>query len=115
MAKTLIDVDEDLLVEATTALGTATKKDTDNGALRQAVETSREKRRRALEDLQRIADESGFDFDRLDGTKTCETRIHGFRYPTMSGRSSLQSSVSWPRKASIKGYPSQTTSLSPPR
>ncbi|SNT66171.1 antitoxin of type II TA system, VapB [Asanoa hainanensis] len=66
MAKTLIDVDDDLLAEATTALGTATKKDTVNEALRQAVESSRERRRVALESLQRLADEGGFDFDRLD-------------------------------------------------
>ena len=65
MSKTLIDVDEDLLVEATTALGTATKKDTVNEALRQVVETSRERRRRGLESLRQIADEGGFDFDRL--------------------------------------------------
>lgn len=65
MSKTLIDVDEDLLAEATTALGTATKKDTVNEALRQAVETSRERRRRGLTSLRRIADEGGFDFDRL--------------------------------------------------
>jgi Arc/MetJ family transcription regulator len=65
MAKTLIDVDEDLLAEARSALGTVTKKDTVNAALRQAVETSRERRRRAREDLQRIADEGGFDFDKI--------------------------------------------------
>ena len=65
MAKTLIDIDEELLIEATTALGTATKKDTVNEALRQAVETSRQRRRRGLEALRRIADEGGFDFDRL--------------------------------------------------
>ena len=65
MAKTLLDVDEDLLAEASTALGTNTKKDTVNEALRQAVEASRERRRRALEDLQRLADEGAFDFDRI--------------------------------------------------
>lgn len=65
MAKTLLDVDEELLAEASTALGTTTKKDTVNEALRQAVEVSRERRRRALESLRRIADEGGFDFDRL--------------------------------------------------
>jgi Arc/MetJ family transcription regulator len=65
VAKTLLDVDEDLLAEASTALGTSTKKDTVNEALRQAVEVSRERRRRALESLRRIADEGGFDFDRL--------------------------------------------------
>jgi Arc/MetJ family transcription regulator len=65
VAKTLLDVDEDLLAEASSALGTSTKKDTVNEALRQAVEVSRERRRRALEDLQRLADEGGFDFDRI--------------------------------------------------
>jgi Arc/MetJ family transcription regulator len=65
MAKTLIDIDNELLDEATRALGTTTKKDTVNEALRQAVETSRGRRRLALEDLQRVADEGGFDFDRI--------------------------------------------------
>ncbi|MDI1464487.1 type II toxin-antitoxin system VapB family antitoxin [Catellatospora sp. KI3] len=65
MAKTLVDVDEDLLAEATAALGTNTKKDTVNSALRLAVEASRERREQALAELQAIADEGGFDFDRL--------------------------------------------------
>jgi Arc/MetJ family transcription regulator len=63
VAKTLLDVDEDLLAEASTALGTSTKKDTVNEALRQAVEVRR--RRRAIEDLQLLADEGAFDFDRI--------------------------------------------------
>ncbi|WP_035858180.1 hypothetical protein [Cryptosporangium arvum] len=54
-----------MLAEATTALGTATKKDTVNSALRLAVEESRVRRERALADLQQVADEGGFDFDRL--------------------------------------------------
>jgi Arc/MetJ family transcription regulator len=65
MAKTLIDIDDELLDEATTALGTATKKDTVNEALRQAVETSRQRRQRAREDLERMADEGAFDFDKI--------------------------------------------------
>ncbi|MFS8478043.1 MAG: type II toxin-antitoxin system VapB family antitoxin [Micromonosporaceae bacterium] len=65
MAKTLIDIDEDLLAEASAALGTVTKKDTVTQALRKAVEDSRQRRRRALAELRRIADEGGFDFDRL--------------------------------------------------
>ena len=65
MTKTLLDVDDDLLAEATAALGTTTKKETVNEALRLVVETTRERRRAALEDLQRIADEGGFDFDRI--------------------------------------------------
>ena len=66
MAKTLLDVDEELLAEATTALGTSTKKDTVNRALRFAVEETRGRRERALAQLQQIADEGGLDFDRLD-------------------------------------------------
>ncbi len=66
MAKTLLDLDEDLLAEATTALGTVTKKDTVNEALRKVVEDSRARRVRALRNLQRIADEGGFNFDLLD-------------------------------------------------
>ncbi|GGM03714.1 MULTISPECIES: type II toxin-antitoxin system VapB family antitoxin [Micromonospora] len=66
MAKTLLDLDEDLLAEATAALGTATKKETVTLALRQAVESSRERRQQALADLQEVADAGGFDFDQLD-------------------------------------------------
>ena len=66
MPKTLIDVDEDLLTEATTALGTTTKKDTVNEALRKVVDESRARRAQALENLQRIGDEGGFNFDLLD-------------------------------------------------
>jgi Arc/MetJ family transcription regulator len=66
MAKTLLDVDEELLAEAKTALGTSTKKDTVNRALRFAVEETRGRRERALAQLQQIADEGGLDFDRLD-------------------------------------------------
>ncbi|MEO3746680.1 type II toxin-antitoxin system VapB family antitoxin [Plantactinospora sp. B5E13] len=66
MAKTLLDLDEELLAEATAALGTSTKRETVTEALRQAVESSRERRQRALADLQEVADEGGFQFDRLD-------------------------------------------------
>jgi Arc/MetJ family transcription regulator len=70
MAKTLLDVDEELLAEATAALGATTKKDTVNGALRFVVEQSRARRERALAALQEIADDGGFDFDRLDDLDT---------------------------------------------
>lgn len=66
MARTLLDLDEDLLAEATAALGTSTKKETVTEALRSAVAASRTRRRRALSDLQRIADAGGFDFNRYD-------------------------------------------------
>jgi Arc/MetJ family transcription regulator len=66
MAKTLVDVDDELLEEATTALGTVTKKDTINEALRKVVDESRARRAQALENLQQIADEGGFNFELLD-------------------------------------------------
>jgi Arc/MetJ family transcription regulator len=65
MATTVQDIDDDLLAEATRALGTTTKKDTVNEALRRAVEDSRERRRLAREDLQRMADEGLIDFDKI--------------------------------------------------
>jgi Arc/MetJ family transcription regulator len=65
MAKTLIDIDEELLAEATVALGTATKKDTVTAALTKIVEEARERRLRALEQLRIAADEGAFDWDRL--------------------------------------------------
>ncbi|MFD0592908.1 type II toxin-antitoxin system VapB family antitoxin [Catellatospora coxensis] len=65
MAKTLLDVDQDLLAEATAALGTATDTDTVNTALRLVVGQSRARRERALAELQAIADEGGFDFEGL--------------------------------------------------
>jgi Arc/MetJ family transcription regulator len=65
MAKTLMDVDDDLLAAATAELGTTTKKDTVNAALRTVVEAGRERRARALAGLQELADEGGIDFDRI--------------------------------------------------
>jgi len=48
------------------ALGAATQKDTVKEVLRKVVETSRDRRRRALGNRRRIADKGGFDFDRLN-------------------------------------------------
>ena len=66
MAKTLIDLDEELLAEASIALGTSTKKDTVNAALRRTVEQTRQRRREALRSLQQMTEEGAFDFSRLD-------------------------------------------------
>ncbi|MGJ5827753.1 type II toxin-antitoxin system VapB family antitoxin [Streptomyces ossamyceticus] len=59
MAKTLIDIDEELLAEAAIAFGTKTKKDTVNAALRDGVE--RKKRALALARLAARADAGDFD------------------------------------------------------
>lgn len=60
------DVDEELLAEAMRGVGTSSRNETLNAALRYYVETKRARRRHALEDLQRMADEGVFDFSRLD-------------------------------------------------
>ena len=49
MAKTLIDIDDCLLEAARQALGTATKKDTVNAALREVL--AAQQRRRAVDEL----------------------------------------------------------------
>ncbi|HLJ21881.1 MAG TPA: type II toxin-antitoxin system VapB family antitoxin [Stellaceae bacterium] len=66
MSKTLIDIDDDLLAEAAIALGTGTKKDTVTQALQHTVEEARARRRAALHELQEMAREGAFDFDRLE-------------------------------------------------
>ncbi|MFG3048038.1 type II toxin-antitoxin system VapB family antitoxin [Streptomyces sp. SID2999] len=59
MAKTLIDIDEQLLADAAIAFGTKTKKDTVTAALKEGVE--RKKRALALAWLAARADEGDFD------------------------------------------------------
>ena len=66
MAKTLLDLDENLLAEAAAALGTATKKDTVTVALQKVTENARVRRAAAMEDLLATADAGGFDYDRLE-------------------------------------------------
>jgi Arc/MetJ family transcription regulator len=66
MAKTLLDLDENLLAEAAAALGTATKKDTVTVALQRVCENARARRAAAIEDLLAVADAGGFDYDRLE-------------------------------------------------
>jgi Arc/MetJ family transcription regulator len=65
MAKTLLDLDEDLLAEAAATLGTKTKKDTVTLALQKVSEDARARRARALDDLLAAADSDVFDYDRL--------------------------------------------------
>ncbi|WP_073946001.1 type II toxin-antitoxin system VapB family antitoxin [Streptomyces kebangsaanensis] len=59
MAKTLIDIDEQLLADAAIAFGTKTKKDTVTAALKDGVE--RKKRALALARLAARADAGDFD------------------------------------------------------
>ena len=66
MARTLLDLDENLLTEAAAALGTATKRDTVTRALQKVTEDARARRAAALADLLATADADGFDYDRLE-------------------------------------------------
>lgn len=65
VAKTLLDLDEGLLAEAAATLGTKTKKETVTLALQKVSEDARARRASALEDLLTVADDGGFDYDRL--------------------------------------------------
>ena len=66
MAKTLLDLDENLLAEAAATLGTKTKKDTVTLALQKVSEEARARRAGALEDLLAAADADGFDYGPLE-------------------------------------------------
>ncbi len=61
MSRTVIDLDDDLLAEVAKALGTSTKKETVNSALREVLENRR--RALALTRLREAAAEGAFDLD----------------------------------------------------
>jgi Arc/MetJ family transcription regulator len=61
MSRTVIDLDDELLAGVAQALGTNTKKDTVNTALREVLDNRR--RALALTRLRAAADEGGFDLD----------------------------------------------------
>lgn len=63
MSRTVIDLDDDLVAEAARALGTRTKKDTVNNALREVLETRR--RAMALTRLREAAEDGAFDLTLL--------------------------------------------------
>lgn len=64
MARTVIDVDDQLLADVSKTLGTSTKKDTVNAALREVLENRR--RTLALIRLQDAAADGAFDMDLLE-------------------------------------------------
>lgn len=63
MSRTVIDLDDELVNEVARALGTRTKKDTVNTALREVLENRR--RAVALTRLREAAQEGAFDLDLL--------------------------------------------------
>ncbi|MER5619940.1 type II toxin-antitoxin system VapB family antitoxin [Streptosporangium sp. NPDC002544] len=64
MSRTMIDLDDDLLAEVAKALGTGTKKETVNAALREVLENRR--RALALARLRGAASEGAFDLEIFD-------------------------------------------------
>ncbi|MFG3186751.1 MULTISPECIES: type II toxin-antitoxin system VapB family antitoxin [Streptomyces] len=63
MSRTVIDLDDDALEAAAKELGTSTKTDTINTALREIV--ARNRRLRALDELQDLAAEGALDVELL--------------------------------------------------
>ncbi|AGI89634.1 type II toxin-antitoxin system VapB family antitoxin [Streptomyces albidoflavus] len=63
MSRTVIDLDDDALAAAAQELGTRTKRDTVNAALREVVE--RNARLRALHELQELTAEGALDIEVL--------------------------------------------------
>lgn len=70
MTKTLVEIDDEYLAAAQQALGTTTKKDTVNAALREVGQ--RLDRLRALARLREMADQG--DFDEFIGNKAAYRR-----------------------------------------
>lgn len=68
MTRTVIDLDEDLLADVAKALGTSTKKETVNTALREVLEYRR--RALALARLRTAAAEGAFDPEILEDKRT---------------------------------------------
>lgn len=64
MARTVIDLDDDLVAEVSKELGTSTKKETVNAALREVLQ--RHRRALALTRLRELTTEGGLDLDLLD-------------------------------------------------
>jgi Arc/MetJ family transcription regulator len=63
MARTVIDLDDELVASVAKELGTSTKKDTVNAALREVI--SNRRRAMALTRLREAADEGAFDLGLL--------------------------------------------------
>ena len=61
MSRTVIDLDDELLADVAKALGTSTKKETVNTALREVLENRR--RALAITRLRAAADEGAFDLE----------------------------------------------------
>jgi len=70
MARTMVDIDDQLLAEAARVLGTKTKKDTVNAALREV--TARLRRIEALREMQEMAARGDIDLEFIDDLHNSE-------------------------------------------
>jgi len=70
MARTMVDIDDQLLAEAARVLGTTTKKDTVNAALREV--TARLRRIEALREMQEMAARGDIDLEFIDDLHNSE-------------------------------------------
>ncbi|MFE1957586.1 type II toxin-antitoxin system VapB family antitoxin [Streptomyces sp. NPDC059479] len=67
MSRTVIDLDDELVAEVAQALGTSTKKETVNTALREVLENRR--RALALTRLRAVGDDGAFDLEIFENKK----------------------------------------------
>ncbi len=67
MTRTMIDLDDELLAEVSKALGTSTKKETVNTALREVLETRR--RAMALTRLRALVEDGAIDSELFEDKK----------------------------------------------
>ncbi|GAA1686654.1 type II toxin-antitoxin system VapB family antitoxin [Glycomyces endophyticus] len=67
MTRTMIDLDDDLVAEVSKALGTRTKKDTVNSALKEVLETRR--RAMALARLRTLVEDGAIDSELFEDKK----------------------------------------------
>ncbi|MGP4085203.1 type II toxin-antitoxin system VapB family antitoxin [Streptomyces sp. KR55] len=73
MSRTVIDLDDEALAEAARHLGTTTKKDTVNAALREIAD--RRRRAAAVERMRRMVAEGEIDFSVIE--KSADTSVSG--------------------------------------
>ena len=66
MARTVIDIDDEMLARAQRALGTTTKRDTVNAALAYAAAADAERRRRLLKEFRELMDRLDWDIIEQD-------------------------------------------------
>ncbi|MFJ3927743.1 type II toxin-antitoxin system VapB family antitoxin [Streptomyces sp. NPDC090022] len=75
MSRTVIDLDDEALAEAAQLLGTTTKKDTVNAALREVAD--RRRRAAAIERMRQMVDDGEIDFGVIGYGDSGDTETNG--------------------------------------